>query len=360
MINSLFQQRFSTIRRVSILTILMTIACGLFAAGQAQTEAAGRNGVPAIQPRKVTLMLDWVPNVNHVGIFAARDRGYFAEAGLAVKIIQPGEVYATAAVASGRADFGIDFQESMTMLRAQNVPLVSIAAVLQTNTSGFAVRAEEDIRDPADFEGLKYGTFQSPYEKPTLDTIVGCRGGDPATIEFVPAGTDLLAMLQQEKADLVWIFYGTQGFQARRLGIEIDYFPLNEYTDCIPDYYTPLVIAAEKTLEERPQLVRDFLSALSAAHMFVIENPGEAAEILSAAVPELDAGELRQSVPWLADHMLMGAPEWGHQELSVWEDYSTWMWEQKVLEREIDPAGAFTTEFLPGVTGGGRSAERSE
>lgn len=352
-------------RRVSILTILMTIACGLFAAGQAQTSetqtgVGTKDGETDTRPREVTLMLDWVPNVNHVGIFAARDRGFFTEAGLEVEIIQPGEVYATAAVASGRADFGIDFQESMTMLRAQDVPLVSIAAILQTNTSGFAVRADEGIRDPADFSGLRYGTFQSPYEKPTLHTLVGCRGGDPGTIDFVPAGTDLLAMLQQKKADLVWIFYGTQGFQAKRLGIELDYFPLNEYTECIPDYYTPLVIAAEETLTEQPQLVRDFLSALSAAHMFVVENPGEAAEILSAAVPELDAAELRDSVPWLAQHMLMDAPEWGYQELSVWEEYATWMAEQGVLEKEIDPSRAFTSEFLPGATRSAQTATTSE
>jgi len=40
----------------------------------------------------VKLMLDWVPNTNHTGIFVAQAKGYFKEAGLAVDIIQPGEV----------------------------------------------------------------------------------------------------------------------------------------------------------------------------------------------------------------------------------------------------------------------------
>src|SRR3972149_11104605 len=100
---------------------------------------------------RVTLMLDWVPNTNHTGIFVAQQRGYFKDAGLAVKIIQPGEVYSEAAVASGAADFGISFQEYVTLSRAHDVPIVSIAAVLQHNTSGFASLAENDVTSPKDF-----------------------------------------------------------------------------------------------------------------------------------------------------------------------------------------------------------------
>lgn len=320
------------------LLALLVAATGAFASGEMEEET-----------REITFMLDWVPNVNHVGIFAAQERGFFADAGLDVRIIQPGEVPATSAVASGRADFGVDFQENLTLLRADGVPLVSIATTLQTNTSGFAVRAGEGVQSPADFEGLRYGTFQSPFEEPTLNSLVRCEGGDPSTIEFVPAGTDLLAMLQQKQADIVWIYYGTQGFQAQRVGVDITYFPLNDYTDCIPDYYTPIIIASEQTLENRPELTRDFLEALARGHRFTIKNPGEAATILAEAVQELNAGELQESVPWLAERMKMDAPQWGFQQSSVWRDYADWMREAGVLEGEFDPTAAFTNEYLPGL-----------
>src|SRR4030043_1201154 len=81
---------------------------------------------------QVTVMLDWVPNTNHTGIFVAEANGYFKEAGLDVRIIQPGEVYAEAAVVRGVADFGISFQEQVTLARADNIPIGSIAAVLHT------------------------------------------------------------------------------------------------------------------------------------------------------------------------------------------------------------------------------------
>lgn len=337
----------STRRTVLVLLLLGVVATLVSAGGRSDVEGGqsaetlGQTG-----PIPVTLMLDWVPNVNHVGIFVARDHGFFAGQGLDVTIIEPGEVYATTAVVGGRADFGVDFQENVTLLRTDGVPIVSIAAILQTNTSGFAVRSGEGIATPADFEGLTYGTFNSPFEEPTLSTLVRCAGGSPETIRYVTAGTDLLAMLEQGLADIVWIFYGTQGFQAQRIGLDIDYFPLNEFPECIPDYYSPVIIASEHTLRDRPDVTRRFLAALDAAHRYVVNHPIDAAGILAAAVPELDAAELRQSVPWLAGRMIMNA-QWGHQELSVWRDYGEWMGSVGVLDGDFDPAAAFTNTFLP-------------
>jgi ABC-type nitrate/sulfonate/bicarbonate transport system substrate-binding protein len=322
-----------------VLIVLMAFA--------ALSLSAGTTGESTAEPAvPVTLMLDWVPNVNHVGLYVARDLGFFADQGLDVTIIQPGEVFATAAVVSGQADFGIDFQESMTMLRAQGVPLVSIAAILQENTSGFAVRAGEGISSPADFAGLTYGTFNSPYEEPTLSGLVNCVGGDASSIAFVTAGTDLLVMLERGLADLVWIYYGTQGFQAERIGLEIDYFPLSDYADCIPNYYTPVVITSEAMLRDDPELVRSFLAALSEAHEYVMAEPADAARVLAGAVPELDADELAASVPWVAGYM--DSPSgWGHQDLQTWEEYGEWMANAGVLEGDFDPAAAFTSDFLP-------------
>src|SRR4030042_2450153 len=100
------------------------------------TLAAACGGTAPEGLTPVTLMLDWVPNTNHTGIFVARDLGYFREAGLDVQIVEPGEVYPEAAVAGGAADFGIRFQESVSLGRAEGAPIVSIAAVVQHNTPG--------------------------------------------------------------------------------------------------------------------------------------------------------------------------------------------------------------------------------
>ena len=280
---------------------------------------------------KVRLMLDWVPNVNHVGIFVADELGYFADAGLDVEILIPGEVYPAAAVLAGEVEFGIDYQEYLTLLSEQEQGLVSIAAILQSNTSGFAVRADSRAQSIADLDGLRYGTFQTPFEEPTLRSLLRCAGIEEPTVEFVPAGTDLLTLLESNLADLVWIFYGTQGFQAERLGIDITYFPLNEHFDCIPDYYTPLLITSHAYTDARPDVVRAFVSAITRAHYTVIDNPTESAAQLVAVAPEYTVEEVENSIRWLTDYMLTDDGQWGLQDEKRWVEYAQWMHDEGVL-----------------------------
>lgn len=296
-------------------------------------------------PTQVTLMLDWVPNTNHTGIFVAQSEGYFEDAGLIVEIVQPGEVFAEQAVAGGAADFGVSFQEQVTLARADDVPLVSIAAIIQNNTSGFASRTG---RTPGEWEELRYGSFGSPFEEPTLRGLMDCDEAEYDKLEIVDTGfSDPLALLEQEQIDLAWIFYGWQGVQAELQGIELEVVMMEDWFDCIPDYYTPVLIAAESTLDDSPETVRALLEALSRGYSFAIEDPAAAADILLEAVPELDELLVHESQQWLSPRYQARAPRWGEQDPQVWEAYSRWMAEQGILVETIQANLAFSNEYLP-------------
>jgi len=325
-------------KRVSLAIVLLISAL--------ITSACGSPAKEELIP--VTFMLDWVPNTNHTGIFVSEANGYFEEAGLAVEIIQPGEVYPEAAVASGTADFGISFQEMITLARADDVPVVSIAAVLQHNTSGFASAADLNVSSPADFEGLRYGAWGSPFEDPTLEVLMNCAGGDFSQLEIVNTGwADPLALITEGQIDMAWIFYGWQGFQAQQQGVDLNVVMMEDYFSCIPDYYTPCVIASEDTIANKPEVVKALMEALSRGYDFAIQNPGEAAELLLAAVPELDAELVKASQDWLSNYYQADAPRWGEQKESVWQDYTDWMVEHGILSAPISASDAFTNEFLP-------------
>ena len=311
------------------------------------TGQPGTTSPSALQD--VTLMLDWVPNTNHTGIYVAQANGYFEDVGLEVNIIEPGEVYAEHAVAAGIADFGVSFQEQVTLARADDVPIVSIAAIIQHNSSGFASRGELAVNSPRDWEGLRYGAFGSPFEVPTLEVVMGCDGGDIEALEIVDIGySDPLALLDEEQIDLAWIFYGWQGIQAEHEGIELQIVMMEEWSDCIPDYYTPVFIASEETIRERPQIVLAYLEAISRGYLFAIDNPDQAAGILLDAVPELESELVRRSQSWLSSHYQAEAPRWGEQDLHIWKAYSAWMVEMGILAEPIQAEDAFTNEYLPG------------
>jgi len=325
-------KRFSFII-VMLFTTLITLACG---------SPANNEPIP------VSLMLDWVPNTNHTGIFVAEANGYFEEAGLAVEIIQPGEVYPEAAVASGAADFGISFQEMVTLARADNVSVVSIAAVLQHNTSGFASAAGLNVTGPANFEGLRYGSFGTPFEAPTLRVLMNCAGGDFGQLKIVDIGfADSLALIAEDQIDLAWIFYGWQGFQAHQKGVDINVVMMQSHFDCVPDYYTPIVITSTNTIANKPEVVKAFIGALSRGYDFAVQNPGEAADLLLTAVPELDSALVKASQEWLSKYYQAEAPRWGEQKESVWQGYSDWMLNNGILTSPISARDAFTNDFLP-------------
>jgi ABC-type nitrate/sulfonate/bicarbonate transport system substrate-binding protein len=326
-------KRLSLIVAILMFIILITTACG---------SPTAKELIP------VKLMLDWVPNTNHTGIFVAQAKGYFKEAGLAVDIIQPGEVYPEAAVASGAADFGISFQESVTLARAEKVQIVSIAAVLQHNTSGFASAADLNVTSPAGFEGLRYGSFGSPFEDPTLKVLMESAGGDFSKLKIVNIGdTDPLALIAEKQIDMAWIFYGWEGIEAQQQGIKLNVVMMKDYFDTIPDYYTPVVITNENTITNKPEVVKAFLKALSRGYDFAINNPDEAADILVTAVPELDTKLVKASQEWLSPYYQAEASRWGEQKESVWQNYSDWMVKYGILSTPISASDAFTNKFLP-------------
>ncbi len=167
-------------------------------------------------------------------------------------------------------------------------------------------------------------------------------------LDIVNTGwADPVALIAEGQIDMAWIFYGWQGFQAQQQGVDLNVVMMEDYFDCIPDYYTPVVIASEDTIASKPEVVRAFMKALSRGYDFAIENPGEAAELLLAAVPELDAELVKASQDWLSKYYQADAPRWGEQKESVWQDYTDFMVEHDILSAPISASDAFTNEFLP-------------
>ena len=294
----------------------------------------------------VEIALDWTPNTNHTGIYVAKELGYFADEGLDVAIVQPGPTTSIQLAGTGKTEFGVSMQEYVTMARAQGVPVVSVATIVQHNTSGFAFLAEKGIETPADFEHKRYGGWGSALEEVMIRTAMEQEGADFATVELVNIGmVDFATAAERDLADFFWIFYGWAGINAERQGLDFDFLPLIELSDVF-DYYTPVVIAGEALLQEDPDLVRRFLRALSKGYRYAIEHPGEAAVILLDHVPELDTELVEASQVWLSTKYAEGVDLWGVQSGAVWERFAEWALENGLIESPIEAEQAFTNEFL--------------
>lgn len=298
------------------------------------------------QLEKVTMVLDWTPNTNHTGLYVAQAQGFFEEQGLDVDIIQPGDAGADQLVASGKADFGISYQEGITLARTQGVPIVSIAAIIQHNTSGFAAPKEKGIASPKDFEGKTYGGWGSPIEKAVIETIMKADGGDVEKMAIINAGDADFFTMTEKDVDFAWIYYGWTGVEAELRGKDIDMIYLTDYSEKL-DYYTPVLSTNEKMIDEKSDIVKKMVAAVAKGYEYAIENPEDAANILLVAAPDLSQDLVINSQKWLADKYQDDAEQWGVQKLDVWKNYADWMTENGVLEGDFDPEQAFTNEFLP-------------
>ena len=299
--------------------------------------------------QEITVLLDWVPNTNHTGMYVALERGFYKEEGLDVNIIQPSEGGPAGLIAAGQGEFGISYQEQVTFARTSREPLpvVAIAAVIQHNTSGFASPVEKDITRPLDFEDKKYGGWGSPVEEATIEALMEIDNADFNKTEIVTIGAIDFFAAVQEYVDYTWIYYGWDGVAAELKDFAINFILLQEYAPEL-DFYTPVIIAREQFLAQNPELIRKFLRATEKGYQYSIKNPETAVQDLLKHAPEIDSEIAIASQKYLAEQYIADAPYWGVMERARWENYAQWLYEQGLIEKMLDVDDSFTNKFLSG------------
>ena len=325
-------------KKVLALILALTMLLTLTACGGKEEET-------------ITFVLDWTPNTNHTGIYVALQKGWFEEAGLKVDVVQPPEGGSALLVASGKAQFAVTAQDSIApALTGENaMPLTTVAAILQHNTSGIVSRAGEGMDTPKGLEGHRYATWDSPVEKATIRQVMAADGGDFDKVELIPSTvTDEVSALKSGDVDAIWIFYGWAGIACEVAGLPIDYFDFADF-DPVLDFYTPIIVSNNDWLASNPETAKAFLAALSRGYEYAAENPKEAADILMEAAPELksNAELVYRSQEYLAGEYIADAERWGEIDPDRWGGYFAWLNDNGLMETPLDPGMGFTNEYLP-------------
>lgn len=310
-------------------------------------------GAGAEDLTKVTFCLDWTPNTNHTGIYAAEALGYFREEGLEVQIVQPPENGAVLMCASGQAQFAVDAQDTMAASLDLEEPLgvTAVAAILQHNTSGILTRAEDGIASPKDLEGRIYSTWDSPIELAMLRYCMEQDGADFSKLKLIPNNiTNEPAALAAHQTDAVWIFYGWSGINAEVSGVACGYWDFASLSREL-DYYTPVILANNEFLRDDPETARAFLRAAAKGYRYASEHPEEAAEMLIAGD---DTGALQDSrelvyasQKWLAERYTADAAAWGTIDAERWNGFYGWLYKNGLTAHDLAGAG-FSNDYLPG------------
>ena len=297
--------------------------------------------------QKIKIVLDWVPNTNHTGLYVAKDLGYFKEEGLDVEIVQPPEGSTTALIGAGGAEFGISFQDTLAKSFAKEnpVPVTAVAAILQHNTSGIISLKEKGIDSPKKLEGKKYATWEDNIEQAILKKLVTDGKGDFSKVKLIPYTiTDVVTGLKTD-VDAVWVYYAWDGIATERAGLQTNFLKIRDYGEEL-DYYSPVIIANNDFLKKNPEIAKKVLKAIKKGYEYAMKNPEESAKILVKNSPELDINLVTASQKWISKEYQSDAKEWGIIDASRWNRFYEWLYKNKAVEREIPKDFGYSNEYL--------------
>ena len=323
------------------------IGLSLFAIAAASMACGSEKQSTSVE-KKLKLVLDWTPNTNHTGLYVAMDKGYYKEAGIELEIVQPPEDGAEVLVASGKADFGISFQDTMAgaLSKDSPLPIKAVAAITQHNTSGIMSRKGDGITTPKGLEGKKYATWDLPIEKAILKNVLEKDGGDFAKVELIPSTvTDEVSALSTKQIDAVWVYYGWAGISAKVKGFDFDYFAFKDINPTF-DYYTPVLITNDDMIKNNSDTVKKFLEATKKGYEFAAGNPQDAAEILLKYAPEIDSKLANASQEYLSTCYIDKDIPWGYIDSERWKNFYRWINENNLLEHRIDEGAGLDNEFI--------------
>lgn len=231
--------------------------------------------------QKVTVALDWTPNTNHVGLYIARDKEFYTDAGLDVEILPYGDTGSGTLISTGIADFGVTGAIGFFTQKAAGADLKAVYAVVQTETGRLVFdAARKNIQTPRDLDGLTYGGFGSDWEKTLIGTIIR-RDGGKGEFETVTLGTSAYEALANGAVDFTLEVYTWEGIQAELKGRKQRAFRYADYG--VPDQQTTFISSSEAYLSANAKPAAAFVQATRRGYEFAVEHPREAADLLIAA-----------------------------------------------------------------------------
>jgi NitT/TauT family transport system substrate-binding protein len=323
----------------------------------APTSSASLSVASPSAVETIRLALDWTPNTNHMGFYVAQHEGWYADAGITLRILPYSGTAPETLIGTHQAECGISFQDSLTFAVAAGVTAKSVMAILQRAASEIAVLQSSGIQRPRDLDGRTYGGFGYPNEVPTVRYVIQHDGGK-GQFKDVVIDTAAYEALYAKRVDFTIPFTAWEGVEAEQRGIDLRYFAFTDYG--FPDFYQVVLACDPDWLASRPDAARRFVAATvrgfqlavddpaTAAQMLIVENPGVFDE--NPDLPKASAELLARDGYFVDQNGKVGP-----QTLERWQGYSGFLYDQgllvdgfgKPLTSPPDYAALFTNDFVP-------------
>ncbi|OGA73271.1 MAG: hypothetical protein A3G81_03495 [Betaproteobacteria bacterium RIFCSPLOWO2_12_FULL_65_14] len=321
--------------------------------GIAVAIAAALFPVAASAQDKVRFQTDWIPSGEHAMYYGAWVKGIWAQEGMDITITRGYGAGDTATkVGAGAADFGVADAGAVLTARARaNLPVKVISVLYSHSPHALFVLKSSGITNFKGLEGKKIGITPGNAHRVYFPKIAERSGTDPNKIVWVNMdGAAMAAQLIAKNIDAAPFFaihHYYQNKAAKKAGEEIVALPFVQVGFAI---YSASLIASDKTIAQKPELVRKFVRAAKKSFDWARENPAEACKLHVQKVPEVEfddcMGSLRATLTYVYnDHEKKHG--WGatspERLAATWTNVA----DAQELDKKWDPKQAFDTRFLP-------------
>ncbi len=331
-------------RGLALLLAAGALALCLSACGNGDEPSTGS----ASNPQPFTLDLDWYVNPDHAGVYSALDRGFFRQVGLDVRPQVPSDPSAPIKeVAAGRADLAVSYEPEVLVAQDKGLEVQAVGAIVNQPLTSLISLPKAGIASAADLQGKTVGTAGIPYQSDYLDTILQTAGLTSSSAEEVNVGLNLLPTLIAGKVDaILGGFRNIEGVDLQQRGLDPRIVPVDRLG--VPTYDELVLVARRTTVEQHPEAIRSFISALSQGTAYAIAHPQEAANAVLTAGTGLDPmqtrAEVNATLPLLASSP--GRP-YGFMDPGQWREYAQWMADHDLISSAPSTNDVLTNELLP-------------
>jgi putative hydroxymethylpyrimidine transport system substrate-binding protein len=325
----------------AILAALALGACG--AKKDTLTPAAS-------QTQPLNLMLDWLPNADHVGLYAALANRDFTQAGLAVNVHAPADpATPLQLLAAGKVDAAISYEPQLLLARDAGEPLVAIAAIVQRPLTSIVSLGSKHITNAKQLRGKRIGNAGIPYQQAYLKTILAHAGVPAHTVKEVNVGDNLVpAMLSGRVDATLGAYWNYEAIQLRQKGKRANVIHVEDAG--VPTYDELVVVVRENEIANQNGELRRFIQALGRGYQAVRTDPAAGVRALVGANPSLSPKLQLASVEATLPSFFPATTNlpWGWQDQKRWNAFGEWMLHQHLIKNASAIADASTNQLLAG------------
>jgi len=308
-----------------------------------------------------TLILDFVPNAVHAGIYRALAAGYYRQQGIDLHVVTPSATTDTLKlIDAGSAQFGLADGSDVAGLIAAGGDAQAVMALVQRPLGGLIALASEHLRSPADLAGKTVGITGVPSDLAVLDTELRHAKVNPKRVHVVTVGFNGPQALVAGRIAAFTGFIPDEGVTLAASGHPITAFALDQNGG--PSYPGLVAFTTRRLIASDPALVRGFVTATVHGYEDTLADPARSLhELLSAnptLPPSLTRASLQAYLPLFAGsppgQTAAGAPlargsapvPYGTLQARNIAAMSSWMLDTGLIHTPISPARYGTNRFL--------------